>query len=56
MGFTAHRHKKAISRRERYKRTRPREKISVVGFVLKELFTHFEMVIVSHALRCVNGH
>ena len=27
-----------------------------VGFVLKKLFTHFEMLIVSHALHCVNGH
>ena len=30
-------------------------KIRVVGFALK-LFTHFEMLIVSHALHCVNGH
>ena len=31
-------------------------KIRDVGFVLKKLFTHFEMLIVSHALHCVNGH
>ena len=31
-------------------------KIRVVGFVLKKLFTRFEMLIVSHALHCVNGH
>ena len=31
-------------------------KIRVVGFALKKLFTHFEMLIVSHALHCVNGH
>ena len=31
-------------------------KIRVVVFVLKELFTHFEMLIVSHALQRVNGH
>ena len=31
-------------------------KIRVVGLVLKKLFTHFEMLIVSHAPHCVNGH
>ena len=31
-------------------------KIRVVRFALKKLFTHFEMLIVSHALNCVNGH
>ena len=31
-------------------------KIRVVGFVLKKLFTHFEILIVSHVLHCVNGH
>ena len=31
-------------------------KIRVVGFALKKLVTHFEMLIVSHALHCVNGH
>ena len=31
-------------------------KIRLVGFALKKLFTHFEMLIVSHALHCVNGH
>ena len=31
-------------------------KIGVVGFALKKLVTHFEMLIVSHAVRCVNGH
>ena len=31
-------------------------KIRVVGFVLKKLFTHFEMLIVSHAVHYVNGH
>ena len=31
-------------------------KIRVVRFALKKLFTHFEMLIVSHALHCVNGH
>ena len=25
-------------------------------FERKELFAHFEMLIVSHALQCVNGH
>ena len=30
--------------------------IRVVGFVLKKLFTHFEMLIVLHASHCVNGH
>ena len=30
-------------------------KIRGVGFVLKKLFAHFEMLIVSHALHCVNG-
>ena len=28
----------------------------VVGFALKKLIAHFEMLIVSHALYCVNGH
>ena len=28
-------------------------KIRVVGFILKKLFKHFEMLIVSHALHCV---
>ena len=32
------------------------QKIRVVGFVLKKLFTHFEILIVSHASNCVNGH
>ena len=31
-------------------------KIRVVGFAHKKLFTHFEMLIVSNALHCVNGH
>ena len=31
-------------------------KIKVIRFVLKKLFTHFEMLIVSHTLHCVNGH
>ena len=31
-------------------------KIRVVRFALKKLFTHFEMLIVSHARHCVNGH
>ena len=31
-------------------------KLEFVGFVLKKLFTHFEMLIVSHALHCVNDH
>ena len=31
-------------------------KIRVVGFALQKLFTHFEILIVSHALHCVNGH
>ena len=30
--------------------------IRVVGFVLKTLFTYFEMLIVSHASLSVNGH
>ena len=30
-------------------------KIRVVGFVLKKLFTYFEMLIVPHALQCVDG-
>ena len=30
-------------------------KIRVVGFALKKLFTHFEMLIVSHVLHYVNG-
>ena len=30
--------------------------IKVVGFALKKLVTHFEMLIVSHALHCENGH
>ena len=30
-------------------------KIRVVGFVLKKLLTYFEMLIVPHALRCVDG-
>ena len=30
--------------------------IRVVGFVLKKLFTHLEMLIVSRAPHCVNGH
>ena len=31
-------------------------KIRVVGFVLRKLFTRLEMLIVSHALHCQNGH
>ena len=31
-------------------------KIRVEGFALKKLVTHFEMLIVLHALHCVNGH
>ena len=31
-------------------------KIRGVGFVLTKLLTHFEMLIASHALHCVNGH
>ena len=30
-------------------------KIRVVGFVLKKLLTYFEMLIVPHALQCVDG-
>ena len=30
-------------------------KIRVVGFVLKKLLTYFEMLIVAHALQCVDG-
>ena len=30
-------------------------KIRVVGFVLKKLLTYFEMLIVLHALQCVDG-
>ena len=30
-------------------------KIRVVGFVLKKLLTYFEMLIVPHALLCVDG-
>ena len=30
-------------------------KITVVGFVLKTLFTYFEMLIASYALHCVDG-
>ena len=30
-------------------------KIRVVGFVLKQLLTYFEMLIVPHALQCVDG-
>ena len=30
--------------------------LELYGFVLKKLFTHFEMLIVSHAPHCVNGH
>ena len=30
-------------------------KIRVVGFVLQKLFTYFEMLIVPHALQCVDG-
>ena len=29
--------------------------MSVVGFVLKKLLTYFEMLIVAHALQCVDG-
>ena len=31
-------------------------KIRLIGFVLKKLFTHFEMLIVSHVTHCINGH
>ena len=31
-------------------------KIRVVGFVLKKLLTYFEMLIVPHALQCVDGY
>ena len=31
------------------------KKIRVVGFVLKKLLTYFEMLIVPHALQCVDG-
>ena len=30
-------------------------KIRVVGFVLKKVLTYFEMLIVAHALQCVDG-
>ena len=30
-------------------------KIRVVGFVLKKLITFFEMLIVPHALDCIDG-
>ena len=30
-------------------------KIRVVGFALKKLLTYFEMLIVPHALQCVDG-
>ena len=30
-------------------------KIRAVGFVLKQLLTYFEMLIVPHALQCVDG-
>ena len=30
-------------------------KIRVVGFVLKKLLTNFEMLIVPHALQCIDG-
>ena len=30
-------------------------KIRVVGFVLKKLLTYFEMLIVPHALHCIDG-
>ena len=30
-------------------------KIRVVGFVLKKLLTYFEMLIVPHALQCIDG-
>ena len=30
-------------------------KIRVVGFVLKKLLTFFEMLIVPHALHCIDG-
>ena len=30
-------------------------KIRVVGFVLKKLLTYFEILIVPHALQCVDG-
>ena len=30
-------------------------KIRVVGFVLKKLYTYFEILIVPHALQCVDG-
>ena len=30
-------------------------KIRVVGFVRKKLLTYFEMLIVPHALQCVDG-
>ena len=30
-------------------------KIRVVGFVLKKLLTYFEMLVVPHALQCVDG-
>ena len=29
--------------------------VRVVGFVLKKLLTYFEMLIVPHALQCVDG-
>ena len=32
-----------------------RLKIRVVGLVLKKLLTYFEMLIVPHALQCVDG-
>ena len=36
--------------------SRTRElKIRVVGFVLKKLLTFFEMLIVPHALHCIDG-
>ena len=31
-------------------------RIRVVGFALKKLFTHFEMLVISYALHCANGH
>ena len=39
---------------DRYALTREL-KIRVVGLVLKKLLTYFEMLIVPHALQCVDG-
>ena len=42
-------------KKKKKKKTQRELKIRVVGFMLKKLLAYFEMLIVPHALQCVDG-